>query len=347
MKKHLTFAIKLLLTVLLLWLIFRKIDSRVMLGTIQHARIDLLIFCVVFYTISQVLNTYKWSILLHSHGPRHPFKRLLTYNFIGVFFNFFMPGMVGGDVQKCYAVYRDEKAELGEAIPKGRLTEVISSIMMARVTGVIAMIWHANIAYFFIFKPFHMVTSQDAFMQNYLPMLLLGLLAISFLIILLPICFNFHISHAPRKTLLSKIIQPLKNMAMKMRGYIVDYKLFFWVMLYSLIFQGAMNLLNAFIGMALRIEVPVIYYFIAIPLITLCTAVPISLNGWGLRENSYAYFMHFIGITTEQSVLISLTSVLVVALNAVIGGVLILKEGFFIKESEYTKEESNDSESTD
>jgi uncharacterized membrane protein YbhN (UPF0104 family) len=347
MKKHLVFAIKLLLTVMLLWLIFRKIDIQQMMVTIQQARLDGLIFCVVFYTLSQFLNTYKWAILLHSHGPRHPYKRLLTYNFIGVFFNFFMPGMVGGDVQKCYAVYRDEKTAMGASIPKGRLTEIISSIMMARVTGVIAMIWHANIAYFFIFKPFHLVNSHDKFIEVYLPVILLVLLAISLLIIFLPICFHFKISHAPRKTFFAKVIQPLKNMAMKMRGYVVDYKLFARVMFYSLVFQGAMNLFNAFIGIALRIEVPMTYYFIAIPLITLCTAVPISLNGWGLRENSYAYFMHFIGITTEQSVLISLTSVLVVALNAGIGGYLILKEGFFIKESEYAKEESNDSESTD
>jgi uncharacterized protein (TIRG00374 family) len=342
-KKHFAFIIKLVLTVLILVILFYQIDFKHMLATIQQADWKLLIVCILFYGFSQFLNTYKWSILLHSHGAVHPFSRLLTYNFIGMFFNFFMPGMVGGDVQKCYAVYRDEKKEFGDSLQKGRLTQIISSIMMARVTGVLAMIWHANFAYFFIFRHMQIATqTHDVFLQNYLPKILLLLLLGTFMVIIVPLFFNFQTDvHKEKKSLLEKIVHPFLHMAMVMKGYIQNTRMFLYILVLSVIFQGLMNILNAMIGMALHLNVPLSYYFIAVPLITLCTAIPISLSGFGVREGSYAYFLHFVGITTAQSVLLSLTSVVVTAVNSAIGGFLLIKEGFFIEKQTPQEEVEN------
>ncbi len=343
MKKHLSFLLKLVLTIVLLVILYYQIDLEHMALTIQQADWRILLGCVLFYGFSQFLNTYKWAILLHSHGAVHPYPKLLTYNFIGMFFNFFMPGMVGGDVQKCYAVYRDEKKQFGETIPKGRMTQIVSSIMMARVTGVLAMIWHANFAYFFIFRQMKIATqTHDLFLEYYLPRILLLLLFGTFMVIIIPLFFNFKIdSQKEKKNLLDKIITPFLHMAMVMKGYIKDTRMFLYILFLSVLFQGMMNILNAMVGYALHLNIPLSYYFIAVPLITLCTAVPISLSGFGVREGSYAYFLHFVGITPAQSVLLSLTTVLVTAVNSAIGGFLLIKEGFFIEKKIPQEDELN------
>ena len=172
-KKHLSFIIKLVLTLGILGWIFHKIDFQKFQLSIKNADWEILIWAILLYFISSFINTYKWSLLLNSHAITHPYRRLVNYNFIGMFCNFFMPGMVGGDVQKCYAVYRDESLDLKDKLPRGRLTQIISSVMMARLTGVVAMIWQANLAYFFVFRklPFYQGIT-DPFIIFLLPKIL-------------------------------------------------------------------------------------------------------------------------------------------------------------------------------
>src|SRR5437773_8813678 len=43
-------------------------------------------------------------------------------------------------------------------------------------------------------------------------------------------------------------------------------------------------------GLALGIHVPLYFYFIAIPFIALVTFLPISINGFGLREGPLGFF---------------------------------------------------------
>lgn len=336
MKKHLFLIIKFTITIGILLYLYFEIEWQDMQQTLTHASASMLILTILIYAASQFLNTYKWSVLLHSHGPRHPMRRLLTYNFIGMFCNTFMPGMVGGDVQKCYAVFRDEKKRSGEqGLPKGRLPEIISSILVARITGVLAMIWQANLAYFFLFPHLDIYkNSNNPFLKIILPYILLGLLAGTVLFFIIPRFFNFNVHQYETKTgLLSKLINPIKRMAMNVKGYVENWRLIVYVMILSLIFQGIMNFIYALVGMSLHLPVSWIYYFIAIPLVTLISSIPISISGFGVREGAMATFFSFVGVGTAEAVLLSFSVVFVSIVPSLFGGLLLLKEGFFVQPS--------------
>jgi hypothetical protein len=53
-------------------------------------------------------------------------------------------------------------------------------------------------------------------------------------------------------------------------------------------------------------------------------AIPVSLNGLGLREGGYIYLLSAIGIGSETGIAFGLLLFLIVALDSLIGGVIFL-----------------------
>ena len=104
-------------------------------------------------------------------------------------------------------------------------------------------------------------------------------------------------------------------------------------MLISLIFQSMMVVINILLGIGLGLKIPLTYYFIIVPLITICTAIPISVGGLGVRETAYVYFLQFAKIDSTHAILLSFSFVITVAINALIGGFILFKRGFHIEKA--------------
>jgi uncharacterized membrane protein YbhN (UPF0104 family) len=75
---------------------------------------------------------------------------------------------------------------------------------------------------------------------------------------------------------------------------------------------------------ALRLAVPWSYCFVFGPLVNIMAAIPVSLNGLGVRETSYVYFLSHIGVPRDSAVAFALTWFAVVMLAGVVGGCVYL-----------------------
>jgi len=85
-----------------------------------------------------------------------------------------------------------------------------------------------------------------------------------------------------------------------------------WIMpvwFYSLIFGAGASLLDV---------------YIFIPVIALILVLPISVAGFGARENLYLYFFGSIGLGAEKILLMSTFGGLLGVLNSLIGGIFLL-----------------------
>jgi uncharacterized protein (TIRG00374 family) len=65
----------------------------------------------VWFLAAVLLTTLRWRILLSLADAHPPFLRLMRFQLIALFFNFVVPGNVGGDVLKAYYVARAEAPE--------------------------------------------------------------------------------------------------------------------------------------------------------------------------------------------------------------------------------------------
>ena len=78
------------------------------------------------------------------------------------------------------------------------------------------------------------------------------------------------------------------------------------------------------LGWALQIDIPFSFCIILYPLVGTFAAIPISLNGIGLREGGYLFMLGLIGINAEKGVAFGLLLFLVVVVDSLIGGGLFL-----------------------
>jgi uncharacterized membrane protein YbhN (UPF0104 family) len=82
--------------------------------------------------------------------------------------------------------------------------------------------------------------------------------------------------------------------------------------------------MHVVMGQALDLNIPFSFALIVYPLVGTFAAIPISLNGLGLREGGYVVLLSVIGIGTEKAIAFGILLFLVVACDSLIGGVLYL-----------------------
>jgi len=74
----------------------------------------------------------------------------------------------------------------------------------------------------------------------------------------------------------------------------------------------------------LRLGVPLSYFLVFVPVVTMISMIPVSLNGMGLREYAFVALLSGIGVDREGSVALGLLSSAILIVSAVPGGIIYL-----------------------
>ena len=92
----------------------------------------------------------------------------------------------------------------------------------------------------------------------------------------------------------------------------------------SVLLQIMVILCHFFIARSLNIHIPLSYYFVFYPLTTLAGFMIPSLNGLGIREGAYIYFLSKISINSDQGLAFSLGWLVILLFTSIIGGIVYL-----------------------
>lgn len=105
---------------------------------------DLLI-CLFLVLLGLVFSSFRWMALLNGQGFRAHVSQVFSLQLVGLFFNFIVPGGVGGDLIKGYYLVRSQEHEKFLAA---------TSIFVDRVIGLWTMIIIVVVSGFFIIPEF-------------------------------------------------------------------------------------------------------------------------------------------------------------------------------------------------
>src|SRR5436309_14765071 len=72
----------------------------------SHARLSWVLLGWICYSVVEVMATVRWQILLRIQGIRLGWLRVGAMVMIGLFFNQFLPGGVGGDAMRIYFMFK-------------------------------------------------------------------------------------------------------------------------------------------------------------------------------------------------------------------------------------------------
>lgn len=95
-----------------------------------------------------------------------------------------------------------------------------------------------------------------------------------------------------------------------------------WVAVLSILLQTLVVIVNIFNGLALHLEIPIAFYFLLIPLVAVATMIPVSLNGLGVREGAFVFFLAQVGVPEAQALSLALLWLAILIASSLIGGLV-------------------------
>jgi uncharacterized membrane protein YbhN (UPF0104 family) len=128
-RKHFVTAIKIAISVGLITLVFRQLDWTQIRLMLEKANLIYFGMAVVIFVISQVISVFRFNLFIRKVGVRISFKTNAQLYLLGMFYNFFLPGGVGGDAYKAFALSKAQNKSLKRV---GRI------VFVERFLGIIA-----------------------------------------------------------------------------------------------------------------------------------------------------------------------------------------------------------------
>lgn len=312
-KKHLW--IRLLLSGGLITFLFYTIDLQETYAILARSNYSFLAIAFLVAIGDRILMAYKWNILLRAKEIRIPLLNVTGTYLISTFLGLFLPATVGGDALRAYAVSSEGH----------KPSDIVSSIIIERALGFIAL---------FIFVLVSIVLSIFVFGQNFFA----GIWNLFWLFTGLLVVASGLIAISLNDTILRHLIRALERRNIKIREHGLVKKLETVYGSYRS-FQNHVAHLGAFLllsfvenlfplfwtyilSLAFNIEVPLLYFFILIPIVLVLVRLPISLDGIGIQEGAFVYFLALIGVMKSEALLLGVASHILAILSVLPGGLL-------------------------
>jgi len=305
MKKIFNIVLRISVSLLLLVLLFRKIDVRELQNTLSKADVVYLIVAFLIMLFIYVLTFMRWDMLLRGARLNIPLRRVAVSFFGGLFFNLFLPSTIGGDVVK--------SVDLVTHTRKPR--EIVATVLLDRLSGFAGMVFVAIIA---LLLGYRYISEPAVFV-------IISIIAVVLLIMIL-VLFNERIFLFVNNLLKSKhekgIREYLKNLHQEIYHFrsrsVVITKNFSL----SIAIQIILPIIFALTAKALGVNIRIIYFFIFIPVIATIAILPISIGGLGLRDWSTVFLFTKVGVTHDVALAMSLINFCFILIVGVVGGII-------------------------
>ncbi|MFN4258888.1 MAG: lysylphosphatidylglycerol synthase transmembrane domain-containing protein [Gemmataceae bacterium] len=271
MRKHIRLVISVVILAVLAW----RTDWPQVQQT--FARLDLLpwLTAVSLYLLSQVVSGLRWQLLAQPLGFRQSLARFTGIYFIGMYFNLLLPTAVGGDVVRAWYLNAGS----------GRRLHAFLTVFLDRFSGLLVLLALACLAV--LASPIPVPSWVTGCVVLTVSSAVVGLLSV-------PLLMRW-MRHRKR----------VHRAGQAMKLYFSRPRLLLATTGLSLIIQSINVIIVWLVGQALHAPVPASYYWIVVPMVTLLTMVPISLNGMGVREAGLIVFLAPLGVAESTALSLS------------------------------------------
>lgn len=131
-KNLLKTFLKLILTGLALYLVFRKIDTRQLLELVKSMQWPWLIPSILFFVLSKVATAVRLNQYFKNIGLILSEKLNFRLYLVGMFYNLFLPGGIGGDGYKVYLLHKQFKTSV---------KKLLQAALLDRLGGLVAIVF--------------------------------------------------------------------------------------------------------------------------------------------------------------------------------------------------------------
>lgn len=274
-------------TGLIIWMIHSGLLDFRALSRLTSLRHLLALFLLAFMVI--IINNRRWTVLLRAQDVEVNDQKTLPLSLIGLFFNYAVPGGVGGDVVKGYYLLQD--------FPQQKMAAA-STVLLDRIMGMYGMAVMSTVALLLDLE--HVAQVPE------LRMLGLSVLALAFaMTFFLALAFSgrmgklFRIERlfakVPGGAFLERVYLAFRQFRSNARAVIESFLL-------SLVSQVGMIMFMWFvISVTEPNDLSFLSYFIIVPLGLISTVLPIAPAGIGVGQMAFYILFKIYGSSDPQA----------------------------------------------
>ena len=289
-----------------------KLDLRAFGETVRHVHPGWLALAVGLFSIPFTCGVLRFWLLLRCQGIKLPVRRVGAICFVGQFFNAFLLGGTGGDVIKAYYVTRQTQTQK---------TEAATAVIVDRIVGLIGLF---TVLLVMVIWQFPLIRDHRALQWPTGVALLIVLAGL----IIVPVTMwpGLRDRLAWLKPSIEKLPggEHLSRAARSYQGYTNHPKILLQTWLLSVLVHVANFISTTCIGHALGLEIGWSKFFLCVPVINTIASLPITVSGFGVREELYRRMFGEFGVAAESAVAIGLLSYGTHLVWSLVGGLVYM-----------------------
>jgi glycosyltransferase 2 family protein len=324
-KSLITHAIKVAITLGLLFAIFHKIGAASIVTQFRKLSVGSIALCVIFSSLQQWVIASRFSGVVELCGGHLNRRRSLRLCIESMFFSQAFISILGGDIFRAWRLRSSGllPVDIARALIFDRFNALVLNhlLLVAAVLPVLPLIGDRKITLGIV-------------------IIALGGLAGLAALIIVGMVIEWVRDFAPiqRMTERSRWVAAALDIAVVGRLFI-NGRRSIKISLFSLIgaLINCILLLLLLTGMDVPIKITVACALLT-PLLVEISVLPISVAGWGLREGAAGFLFGAVGLDAERAVTASVAFGLLALLVGMVGGVLWLLDHFDLKRTTATAE---------
>ncbi len=282
-KQRLFALLKLAVSIVLLYLLLRSMDTAVVAGILGRLPITAIAAACALLFLQTLVLALRWWLVMAAIGVPLKFGKIVPLTYIGVFFNQVLPTSFGGDAVRMWQAYR------AGIHPEA----AVGGVLLERISGVVGLVILSVLGVWYMGPQIDDQAVRLALLAT-LPIAIAGMAVLAFL------------DRMPDRWRRLPLLEDLARLATDSRRILfapaTAVPLLLLSMLSHALAAGAVYAFAAGLQLGLSVWVCLALF----PAVVLITLIPISFAGWGIREGAMVALFAFAGVPADIAFALSL-----------------------------------------
>ena len=306
-------AFKILISGGLLYLLLTQVDIARLWHTARNASPTGLILALLLYLATVLIASWRWWLLVRAQHLMLAFRSLFGSYLVANFFANFLPSNIGGDVIRI----RDT------ARPAGSKTLATTIVLVDRGIGLMGLVFVAAVGATSAARVSPVIGPVG---PGILWAMFGGGLALGAIAVLMPA--SVAVALRPLRSLhqewVEERITKLTSALARFRDAPQSLAACFGG---AVLVQGILVFFYAAVAWSLHIHVPLAHLAIVVPISFVVQMLPVSVNGFGVREATFGFYLTRLDLPLESALALSFIGAVVVMAFSTSGAVAYLARG--------------------
>jgi uncharacterized protein (TIRG00374 family) len=281
-----------------------------------------LVLSALLVGLALFAGVVRWRIVLEAQGLDLPLGRATRISFVAQFFNSFLLGSTGGDLIKAYYAARETHH---------KKTEAVTTVFVDRLVGLWVMLFFAGVM---MAPNIRLLTaSRDLYVPALFILAMLGALSV-----VLGLAFwggvskrfpraRHQLRRLPKGEVLERALDSCRQFG-KQKTFLLK------TIAISVVLNVLWVLQVMVLGSGLDLRIPALALFVIVPVIFCISALPITPNGLGVRENLFVLMLAVLGVPRTAALSVSLLASAEGLFWSLVGGMIYMG----LREKEHLEE---------